>query len=470
MQTARNFDVQGATIEKLCRLKDLVPDEGEICFRVPFSFALKENERLKEAWSVVQAPLEFLEQIGGKIRRRIITTRSDLWVRISVPPLEMGGEEISYLISADMEFEKSQRRIYKYLRKNGRLMVFSNRGREWASAIRGYLGVDAGSISINTAFVDEDGNVLATDYTLTEGDVLNNMKKSLSRLSSYLPADVDVLGVGVTGSGHELARGLLGADVYETELDAHAEAAVHFVPNAQVVFDIGGQDSKVLYIRDGKLDDAGMNRKCGAGTGAFLDAQAMRLGIPIEEFGEVSLRAQKPHDFSCLCTVFVGRDLISEQAKGNTKENIIAGLHKSLARNFFATLGIDKKKLKTPIVFQGGVAANIGVKKALEECLLESRGEPVEILVPPYHDVMGAIGMALIARRQVTKKTRFRGFDEIDKIVSAFVECDRSQEVNCGKAKPCNIVKLFLDKKNIDTLYVCPEYLAMEERGCIDVC
>ena len=87
------------------------------------------------------------------------------------------------------------------------------------------------------------------------------------------------------------------------------------------------------------------------------------------------MRAKKPYSFSCMCTVFVGRDLISEQAKGNTKENIIAGLHKSLAMNFFSTLGIDKKRLKTPIVFQGGVAANIGVKRALEECLSEARGE-----------------------------------------------------------------------------------------------
>jgi CoA-substrate-specific enzyme activase, putative len=322
----------------------------------------------------------------------------------------------------------------------------------------GYLGLDAGSISINTAVIDEAGVVLETDYTLTEGDVVNNIKKSILNLFARLPKNMQIRGTGVTGSGHEIAMAMLNADIYETELDAHAEAAVHLVPGAQVVFDIGGQDSKVMYIRDGQLDEAGMNKKCGAGTGAFLDAQAARLGIPIDTFGTVALRALKPYQFSSMCTVFVGRDLISEQAKGNTKENIIAGLHRSLAQNFFSTLGIDKKKLKTPIVFQGGVAANRGVQQALEHCLEEARGEPCTITVPQYHNVMGAIGMALMARKEVTAGTKFRGIDQVTRVASHFCECDRYQQVNCQRNKICDLVKLSIDGELVNTLYTCKKY------------
>ena len=331
-------------------------------------------------------------------------------------------------------------------------------GRAHSNAMSGYLGLDAGSISINTAVIDEAGVVLETDYTLTEGDVVNNIKKSILNLFARLPKNMQIRGTGVTGSGHEIAMAMLNADIYETELDAHAEAAVHLVPGAQVVFDIGGQDSKVMYIRDGQLDEAGMNKKCGAGTGAFLDAQAARLGIPIDTFGTVALRALKPYQFSSMCTVFVGRDLISEQAKGNTKENIIAGLHRSLAQNFFSTLGIDKKKLKTPIVFQGGVAANRGVQQALEHCLEEARGEPCTITVPQYHNVMGAIGMALMARKEVTAGTKFRGIDQVTRVASHFCECDRYQQVNCQRNKICDLVKLSIDGELVNTLYTCKKY------------
>ena len=335
--------------------------------------------------------------------------------------------------------------------------------RAHSDTLSGYLGLDAGSISINTAVIDEAGVVLETDYTLTEGDVVNNIKKSILNVFARLPANMKIRGAGVTGSGHEIAMAMLNADIYETELDAHAEAAVHLVPGAQVVFDIGGQDSKVMYIKDGQLDEAGMNKKCGAGTGAFLDAQAARLGIPIDSFGAVALRARKPYQFSSMCTVFVGRDLISEQAKGNTKENIIAGLHRSLAHNFFSTLGIDKKKLKTPIVFQGGVAANRGVKEALEQCLEEARGEPCTITVPRYHNVMGAIGMALMARKATTAGTKFRGIDQVTRVASHFCECDRHQQVNCRRNKICDLVKLRIDSELVNTLYACKEYYHVNE-------
>jgi hypothetical protein len=172
----------------------------------------------------------------------------------------------------------------------------------------------------------------------------------------------------------------------------------------------------------------------------------------------MSLRATKPYRFSSMCTVFVGRDLIAEQAKGNTKENIIAGLHRSLAMNFYSTLGINKKTINPPIVFQGGVATNVGVKRALEECLFEARGEHVGLIVPMFSNVMGAIGMALYAGQEVIGETKFRGFDDIARIKTEFKECAVRELIDCQKHDRCDIVELFVDDCLCETLYACKEY------------
>ncbi len=443
----------------------------QVYYRIPFLFLQRESERIREAWDSVSGLREMLggrfaqESGAGEGSRRfrlpneaaveIKTEAHDLWVRIAYftdsPPAPL--DEIEAFVTG------LDKPVYKYTCANDKVLAFPLESGKWGDAPRGFLGLDAGSISINLAFVDESGIVLETDYTLTEGDVLNNIKKGLQKLSEKLPANARICGSGVTGSGHEISASLLDADVYETELDAHAEAACHLLPETRVIFDIGGQDSKVMYIEDGELDDAGMNKKCGAGTGAFLDAQAERLGIPIEKFGETGLKAGKPYSFSSMCTVFVGRDLIAEQAKGNTKENIIAGLHRSLAMNFYSTLGINKKRLKTPIAFQGGVASNVGVKKSLEDLLYEARGERVELFVPMHHKVMGAVGMALFAKDEVEEGgSRFRGLETIGQISSVFTECTRAGELECGRETICDIVHLYKGGEIIETLYACEKY------------
>lgn len=492
MSTLSRKEDPGHTLTTLPALEH----ECEVSYRVPFAHLNTRDEMRQDAWNSVlplfkriptashdqqayekleivqsdpQSPMEIFMQRDLLIQGMF--TRSDLWIKIT--PQKSPSNEVHELVISQLDkcFLAMNRPVFKYVIRKGKLKAFPNKNHQWGEHVHGFIGVDAGSISINTAIVDESGIVIETDYTLTEGDVLNNIKKSLSRIRKQLPENLQIHGAGVTGSGHEIAMAVLNGDVYETELDAHAEAAIHLVPGVQVIFDIGGQDSKVMYIEDGMLDEAGMNKKCGAGTGAFLDAQAARLGIPIKEFGPVSLQAKKPYEFSAMCTVFVGRDLISEQAKGNTKDNIIAGLHKSLAKNFFSTLGIDKKHLKTPIVFQGGVATNIGVKRALEECLEEARGQRCEVIVPLFNNVMGAIGMALIARRQADShgKTRFRGFEQASRIVSVFTECDRHECVGCGKAKVCDLVKIYVDVLHDQTLYACKEYYQEDSRQTSEV-
>ena len=443
---------------------------GQIFYRIPYLFLQKAKDRVQDAWESVSPVIDTLKKetkshvINGDeaasftcedgSRIEFSTTISDLWIKAEAAVLHPSAsfQKIDTLI------RDLKKPAYKYICEKGKALAFPLTAGSWGDTVRGFIGLDAGSISINIAFVDEAGVVFETDYTLTEGDIINNIKKAFNRLSKRLPENIDILGSGVTGSGHEISAALLGADVYETELDAHAEATLHLLPNTQVIFDIGGQDSKVMYIEDGELEEAGMNKKCGAGTGSFLDAQADRLGIPVEKFGETGLKAKKPYSFSSMCTVFVGRDLIAEQAKGNTKENIIAGLHRSLAMNFYSTLGINKKHLKTPIAFQGGVASNTGVIKSMEDLLFEARGERVELLIPMHHKVMGSIGMALFARDEVKERGTFRGIETIQKITSNFTECTRAAELGCDKKMLCDLVHLSTEEAVVQTLYACEAY------------
>ncbi|MGM0418224.1 MAG: acyl-CoA dehydratase activase [Thermodesulfobacteriota bacterium] len=457
-------------LKKISKNFFYLPDNSSQTFyRIPFSFLKTGEQRINNAWDSVSELISFFRNRNfteskdqnelnfynkkGELTE-FVTDYSNLWIKTDFSDPE-SGEDLSYL---DNFIKNLNQPVYKYFYKNKKVYAYPLDSGKWEDSIKGYIGLDAGSISINIAFVDLNGIIFETEYTLTEGDVINNIKKAFLKLSEKLPANTEILGSGVTGSGHEISASLLNADVYETELDAHAEATLHLLPDTQVIFDIGGQDSKVMYIEDGELDEAGMNKKCGAGTGAFLDAQADRLGIPVEKFGERGLKAKKPYAFSSMCTVFAGRDLIAEQAKGNTKENIIAGLHRSLAMNFYSTLGINKKKLKTPIAFQGGVASNIGVKKELETLLYEARGENIELYIPMYHKVMGAIGMALFAREESVENVKFRGIDTICRINSEFTECTRAEELNCGRKIICDLVHLHKDSEIIETLYACEKY------------
>jgi len=172
--------------------------------------------------------------------------------------------------------------------------------------------------------------------------------------------------------------------------------------------EIGGQDSKLIIVREGIVVDFAMNTVCAAGTGSFLDHQASRLGIPIEEFGDYALKADKPAQIAGRCTVFAESDMIHKQQIGHKVDNIVYGLCQALVRNFLNNLA-KGKRLLAPIVFQGGVAANKGLKRAFEEAL------ETDIIIPDrYHHVMGAVGAALLAQEEVTagnQETSFRGFE-----------------------------------------------------------
>jgi predicted CoA-substrate-specific enzyme activase len=300
-----------------------------------------------------------------------------------------------------------------------------------------YLGIDVGSVSTNLVMTDGASEVIAFEYLLTRGQPIQVVQEGLRNLSRQMPPGAVVSGVGVTGSARKLIGVAVGADVIKNEITAHAIAADLIIPGVQTVLEIGGQDSKLIILRHGVVVDFAMNTVCAAGTGSFLDHQAARLGIPIEEFGSIALRAEQPVHIAGRCSVFAESDMVHKQQTGHGLEEIIAGLCDALVRNYLNNVGKGKEIL-APVVFQGGVAANRGIRAAFEKTLGQ------KIIVPEHFHVMGALGAAVLAKSRVTGSnavTLFRGFalSNLHYKSTAFI-CD-------GCPNICEIVNLSLDGK-----------------------
>lgn len=267
-----------------------------------------------------------------------------------------------------------------------------------------YLGVDVGSVSTNLVVMDEDENIVESLYLRTKGQPVKVVQDGLRTLGEKLDKDINIAGVGSTGSARNMISVLVGADVVKNEITAHAVAVSKKVPGAQTIIEIGGQDSKIIIMRDGIVTDFAMNTVCAAGTGSFLDQQAYRLNIPIEQFGELSLKAKTPVRIAGRCAVFAESDMIHKQQLGHSIEDIIAGLCEALVRNYLNNVGKGKEILG-PVVFQGGVAANIGIKAAFEKAL------KLPLIIPEHFGVMGAVGCCYLAKEAAKNKTtKFKGW------------------------------------------------------------
>ncbi len=273
-----------------------------------------------------------------------------------------------------------------------------------------YIGLDVGSVSTNLVVLNEKQKLLYKKYARSAGRPIEIIRQCFKDFVSEFGTDVSVGGVGTTGSGRHLASILVGADVVKNEITAHAVATIDTVPDVQTIFEIGGQDSKIIFVKDKMVVDFAMNTVCAAGTGSFLDHQAERMGVPIQEFGERALAAKNNVRIAGRCTVFAESDMIAKQQFGFSQEDIINGLCEALVRNYLNNLARGKT-LHPEFVFQGGVAANKGIIAAFEKEL----NHPIHI--PQDYDVMGAIGAAKLAQSHVKQKgipSQFRGFSVAD--------------------------------------------------------
>ena len=272
--------------------------------------------------------------------------------------------------------------------------------------IPAYLGIDVGSLSTNVVVIDEDNRVLSRRYLMTEGRPIEAVRRGLEEVGNEIGDRVKILGTGTTGSGRYLIGDFIGADIVHNEITAQARAAIEFDHEVDTIFEIGGQDSKYISLENGIIVDFEMNKVCAAGTGSFLQEQAEKLNIKIEEeFGKLALQADSPVNCGERCTVFMESDLNAHQQAGVNKDDLVAGLAYSIVFNYLNKV-VGKKRIGNKIFFQGGVAWNEGVVSAFEKVLGK------EIVVPPHHDVTGAIGVAILAKeKNKSGKTNFKGFD-----------------------------------------------------------
>lgn len=298
-----------------------------------------------------------------------------------------------------------------------------------------YLGIDIGSISTKGVIIDEDNKIIKSNYIETNGNPIEAVKRLIESLKKNLDKKVVIKGIGTTGSARKLIGLLLDANIVKNEITAHAVGTLNYYPDCKTILEIGGQDSKIIMLDNGIITDYSMNTLCAAGTGAFLSSQAKRLGIKIEDFGLMALKSESPVKIAARCTVFAESDLIHKAQVGYKIEDIIAGLSKSIVLNYLNNLA-KGKKIKSPIVFQGGVSKNVGVVKYFKEILNE------DIIVDPNSHLMGAIGIAILSKQNSNNKTFDLNIKDI-KFETKGMECNRC-------SNNCEILKIYKDSKLID--------------------
>mgnify|MGYP001613799842 CR=1 FL=1 len=263
-----------------------------------------------------------------------------------------------------------------------------------------YLGIDIGSISTKGVLIDKNNKVYARSYLWTEGNPIGATKRVIQELKDQIANirnNIQIVAVGTTGSARELVGTILNAQIIKNEITAHALGTLTYHPNVRTIFEIGGQDSKIIILDEEVVVDYAMNTLCAAGTGAFLSSQARRLDVAVEEFGDYAQKSKNPVKIAGRCTVFAESDLVHKMQMGYPKGDIIAGVCRSIVFNYLNNVG-KGKDIKAPIVFQGGVSKNKGVVKAFSDITGE------KIIVDDLGHLMGAIGIAILAKESGKEK------------------------------------------------------------------
>ncbi|MFH1262902.1 MAG: acyl-CoA dehydratase activase [Pseudomonadota bacterium] len=277
--------------------------------------------------------------------------------------------------------------------------------------IRGYLGVDIGSTSTKAILIDDAGNVVADIYRKTSGDPIGATKllfRGLRNLAKGKNSELTILGSGTTGSGRKIVGVVIGADAVVNEISAHVAGATHVDPTIDTIFEIGGQDSKYMHLVDGNIRDSNMNYVCAAGTGSFVEEQAIKLGFKISEAGPAVLGVHPPRATD-RCTVFMEQDMSKLVQGGAAPPEAFAAVMVSVVKNYLNKVVGNRYRSREKIFFQGATARNPALVAAFERLL------DVEIVVSPYCHVMGSYGVALLTQNLMKtrglERTSFRGLD-----------------------------------------------------------
>jgi predicted CoA-substrate-specific enzyme activase len=285
-----------------------------------------------------------------------------------------------------------------------------------------HIGLDIGSVSINTVVLDENRNILQNYYDYCHGKPFHQLESILERIfRKYRPGSIGNL--AITGTGGPLASKLIGGQ-FVNEIVAQATSTAQLYPQVKTVIEMGGEDSKLVYMETQQgsslLKDFTMNSICAAGTGSFLDQQAKRIGVSIEKkFGELALKSINPPRIAGRCSVFAKSDMIHLQQIATPVHDIVAGLCFAVARNYKSSLA-HGKPLNKPVSFQGGVAANSGMVRAFRE-IFNLEGD--DLIVPSYHASMGALGAVYHSLNAHPQRDSFKGLEGL----VAYLKSDKAE-------------------------------------------
>ena len=296
-----------------------------------------------------------------------------------------------------------------------------------------YLGIDCGSVGVKLVLINEDKEVTDVKYLRNHG-IIETVKQGLEEIAG----DYEIKGVGATGSGRNFVGMLIGADIIKTEILAHTIGTLNYYPEVRTILDIGGEDCKIMSVKNGVLENFIMNSICGAGTGSVIDSVASRIGVKIEDVGDIALKYKQKLDFPGKCGVFTQSSVVSRLNSGADKSDILMGVIRALVNNYLILgKGIN---LQPPFVYQGMTSQNKAIVKSLEEQLKN------KITVPKYSPYMGAIGIALIAKKAILPKSKFKGFYLEDKNYTT------KNIIAKGCENHCELTLLYENNKFIGTI------------------
>lgn len=342
--------------------------------------------------------------------------------QIVVPPYHDSREAIGAALLARSAPSRAEE-LYPPMERDGDLFLIPRRLEPVASddgwkpanldqaVIEVAVGVDVGSTSTKAAVVSLTGEVLAKSYLMTAGRPLEAIRQVMANLAPQVEGRVHVRAVGVTGSGRYLVGSFLGADLIKNEITAQTRAALQIDPQVDTIFELGGQDSKYVYLENGTVLDYQMNKACAAGTGSFIDELAEQLGVSTRsgDFAKLAFAADTQLDLGEKCTAFMSQAVTSAQHAGVSVEVIVSSLSTSLAKNYRSKV-VGNRRVGNRIVLTGAVFYNDAAVAAF-------RSEfPGKVLVVPEHkEVTGAIGAALLALESMPRgaESSFKGFSAV---------------------------------------------------------
>jgi activator of 2-hydroxyglutaryl-CoA dehydratase/predicted nucleotide-binding protein (sugar kinase/HSP70/actin superfamily) len=383
----------------------------------------------------------------------------------------VGVEKLLYYMEYGRAEEKAKSGSHGLVKTQGELEAFKEAYRRpkfvpatfpRGQAVRGFVGVDGGSTSTKAVLLSEEGEVLCKAYQLSNGNPIQDTIDMFDNLEGQVRAQgasLEVLGVGTTGYAKDILRDVLKADVALVETVAHTESALKYYDDPHVIVDVGGQDIKLIVLKNGRVKDFKLNTQCSAGNGYFLQSTAEGFSLPVEQYADKAFSAQAMPLFGYGCAVFMQSDIVNFQRQGWRAEEILAGLAAVLPKNVFLYVASvpNLAALGTRFVLQGGTQNNMAVVKAEVDFIRNSfraAGREPEVIVHQHCGESGAIGAAVESRRlwMNGQRTTFIGLEGVRSIS---YRSTRNEDTRCYFCKN-NCLRTFIDVKTVASADVVP--------------